>query len=597
MKTHVTRAQKSNWTRIVATVAIATLAVLGVATPAHADVQATISDLKFTSTSVEHGRSSMITGNWSVPDTAMGTARFDLILPAELRGQPQKFAVTAGDGSDVGTCVVEYGVFSCEIDLTSPYYLANPIDRHGSFEFRVNVRTEVSEETEVTYTIAKQELTITVEPRGPASTCTRDCEYNGHRGDKQGWTSGDELWWLINPPVGADGHRAGQTVVVEDEPVGNHRVDSSSWIFFGASELKTVNGKEEPAFNRIWTAKNPTEIPESPTMSADGTTISFEPQEGWYYRFWLQTTATDAGASVEYTNRATITVDTETPVVAAKTNVWAGGNATGIGTGLARFSLAKVVDVEGAEAAGVDFSESEFRVRWTVTTPDNTVSTGIAAVTPGQNWVSDLFPEQSRVQLQELTPTAVPGVNWTSSRFSQNDFVMPNRSDTLVTLTNTGNHEPTVGGFTLTKLLELPDGVALADGTEFEVSWTATPPRTSDAEMMTGTLLLAPGETAEVHDLPVGSVVRLVENLPSAPPGTRWSAPAFSTNDFTIVPGNQEAGLTAVELTNTATVTPSADPPPIELPATGADSSALALGAGAALLLGLVLASQRRARS
>ncbi|WP_105565304.1 DUF5979 domain-containing protein [Microbacterium halophytorum] len=425
---------------VIIAVVLAVFASLVVAVPAQAEASASVTDLSFETDTVAGGRSAVLSGSWSVADDATGTASFQLDLPPELRGQAQSFAVVVADGSEVGVCTATNTTFRCDIDLESPYYLANPVNRSGQFEFRVDVRTEVTESTEVTYEVSEHEVTITVTPNTPG-TCTNNCEFTGVKATKQGWSAGDELWWYIDPPAGVDGFRDGQTVVIEDIPVGNHTVDASSWRMFATNTIASVNGRETPDFQTVWTSQNPTDIPEQPVLSEDGRTVSFTAQEGWFYRFWLRTDASDAGASVDYTNRATITVGTESTTSVEKTNTWAGGNATGIGERLARFSLEKDVVVTGDAGAKEVLSAQRYDVRWSVEQPDGSTLTDVVTVVPGETWQSDLFPAGSVLHLEELAPMAPDGITWTSASFSQNDFVLPEQSNTLVVLTNTAVYE------------------------------------------------------------------------------------------------------------------------------------------------------------
>lgn len=194
----------------------------------------------------------------------------------------------------MGTCHVRATELYCDLDET--YLAENPREVHGTVEFWVTVRTEVSQNTETTYDFGDVSTTVTVTPN--PNTCP-DCVFEGRDNQKYGdYFLDDEgnhyINWAIRVKAPATGMVGGETVTVTD-PIGANLEVQSVYV----RETTTVGADGVGNQNPIdWQNKPQGEYT---VQNNDGTvTVSFESEAGHFYdvrivtRVWMAARARTA---------------------------------------------------------------------------------------------------------------------------------------------------------------------------------------------------------------------------------------------------------------------------------------------------------------
>lgn len=433
--------------------------------------EATVSDIRFTSTEATSGSQAAIQADWSLPDNPATPAGFSVPLPTELQGRTDAFPLTDSAGAVAGQCTVTATELYCDID--SAYIRSHPLDLHGTFQFWVTVLTQVSQSTPTTYTVDGQATTVTVTPP-PTSTCTQDCAFPGRPDSKWGWYNSADgtIEWDVSIGAGASGMAGGLSVQVDDTPGPNQQLVTSTasgtfpmiyrtnQVAYGADGYQTTVG---------WQLMDPSMY----TVDSAGS-VTFTTDAGYFYDIHFATKPTDAGqgGTRTYTNQATITTDGSSSAPVSGTVVYEGGHGTAAGTAVGRFAVTKHVNWPSAPVPGLAFTGT-----YTVTTPEGATASGTFTVADGATWTSPPFETGSTVHLTEDAPTGAAGLQWASPTFSQNGFGLGDGTVDAVTLTNTA---------TLVHSVSPPAPVS---GTQ------ATPPPTSPPSRSTITALAHTGSS------------------------------------------------------------------------------------------------------
>ena len=570
----------------------ALLTMLGVATATAAppyETEADVTDLQFVQETVESGESAQLSGNWSLPDNPTAPAGFTVPFPDGMEGNGSTFNLFTPDGEVMGSCIANATELVCDFDDT--YIAENPRDLHGAFTFWATVTREVTEETEHTFEFDEIDATVTITPN-ENDPCTEDCGFAHSNAYKHGdyHAEYDEISWSIRVGADENGMAGGLDVVVTDNPGPGHTLMPEH------TTLRRTN-ETGPAWDGRQAPVNYEDAPEdSYTVSADGSTVSFTSEEGYFYRVHVRTTITDGGAQESYYNAATIEIEGQETIEVDHNTRYEGGSGTGIGTDVGMFSLTKELT---GDAVGLE--ETVFTGTYEVYAEESgEPEEHTFEVQAGDTWESPEFPADSRVViLGEDEPVGPGQVQWAQPVFSETDFVLEGGTMLEVTLTNEATVP--VGQFSAVKAITGDGAAQVPDDAVFTVNYSY--PAGPGFEAGSGEMVLpADGTAVTSPQIPAGAVVTVTEQEPAAVEGAEWGNVTYSAESLTITAG----AVTDVTVTNEITATP---PPPEpeeptepqpeeptepELPTTGADGVMLAGIAGMLLLAGTAVLVVRR---
>ena len=318
------------WARLggAAAVVAATLALAApaAAAPPYATT-ATIDDIRFTESAVPGGSSAALEADWSLPDGAPGPAGFVIDLPQGLQGLQDAFPLLSPNGEAAGHCTVTTTRLQCDVD--AGYAATHPRNLHGTVRFWVDIRTEVTSDTVIDYVFDRLTATVTVTP--PTGRCEQDCAFEGRRSGK--WGAEDRgnglIHWTVAVAAPRGGMAGGERIVVTDRPAGNQTLTldgTTGTVMQSHILVRNPDGYEWPG---DWQPKPAAEV----AVSADGSTVSFVAQRGYYYEVKFTTRVTGT-PSDSYTNTATVAIGTERTDTVAATVVRHGGSGTGTGDGV-----------------------------------------------------------------------------------------------------------------------------------------------------------------------------------------------------------------------------------------------------------------------
>lgn len=514
------------------------------------ETEATITSIDVVSEEVESGTDAQLTGTWSLPDNPTTPAGFTIDLPPELQGLADAFSLLDDGGEAMGSCVVTATQIVCDFD--DAYLLSHPRNLSGSFDFWANIRTKVTEDTETTYTIGGQDVTVIVTPS--TDVCVGDCIFTGRGSDKSGTydRATDTIMWVVRIASGPDGAAGGESMVVEDNLGPNQEL------------LTAFNGKTYPMLRYtdelVITAGNlqqPGNWVEVPLdqYDVDGGTVSWTAEAGYYYSIRYVSKTTDGGAAGTYTNEATVTTDGNDGHVRSEV-VRQGGGGSGTGDRVGKFSITKDVIWEDASVEGLSFSGT-----FTVTSPTGVESSGEFVVAEGATWTSAEYTAGSVVHIDEILPTEPGNLIWEAPVLSVNDFPLVGATTTEVSLTN----EATLarGVFNAKKSLRGNAAESVPADTVFHLDYSyAAGPGFSAGN---GTLELpADGTLVTSQELPVGAVLSLSERAPQGVVGATWTSSKLSTSTVTIGASRDES--VTVTVTNVLEENPVETPPTPHIP-------------------------------
>ncbi|UXM90745.1 DUF5979 domain-containing protein [Paenarthrobacter sp. JL.01a] len=206
-------------------------------------------------------------------------------------------------------------------------------------------------------------------------------------------------------------------------------------------------------------------------------------------------------------------------------------------------------------------------------------STGSLVLVPGASQEVTDLPVGTSCELTEQALTAPADGTWSAPVWTPGDVTGDKftvaitdaavTAPVAVSLTNTAVKNPVLkGSFNVTKTVVNDGGLTVPS--DYTVGYDCT-------NGSTGSLVLVPGTSQEVTDLPVGTSCELTEQALTAPADGTWSAPVWTPGDvsgdkFTVA--ITDAAVTApvaVSLTNTAvknppSPTPTPTPTPTDTP-------------------------------
>ena len=512
----------------------------------------------FVSETVENGSNTQLSGTWSLPDNPATPAGFSVPLPDELVGVTSSFPMTSPTGAVMGQCTVDGDEVHCDLDAA--YVAENPLGLKGAFEFWATL-TLTGDPWEGGDPVTYDHFgSITVTPSG--AECEVNC-YDGNGDGKwgryvpEGDSERDEFGvfhWSIHVQSAATGRIGGERIVVVDELGANHE-------YSHAPELHLTNRYNATGGPDYWIKSDQLSAANLASTNLEvtdgGSTVSFTALAGYHYEVRYFTNPTDNFAQVTYSNKATVSIDGVDGEELGVDVVSLGGNATGVGTNVGKFTITKAVTGSGA---GAVTSTQAFTGTYTVTMPPATdiTHTGTYSVTNGATWMSPEFPRGSQVTLTEVIPTEPATVAWATPVFSQNAFTLSGGSITGVTLTNDATLLPPVtGSFSASKAL-VGTGTSLVP-TDATFTLNYTYPAGANFVAGTGSLVLkADGKAVPSGELPVGAVLTFTEASPTDVTGGTWGTPVIAPETLTITAG---ASATEVVVTNPITTKPTPTPP------------------------------------
>lgn len=567
---------------------------------------ATISNVKFTETTIKDGEKAELSGEWSLPNNPTTPAGFTLALPEGLQGFPDTFDLTVpGSGEVMGKCVVTDKELDCSID--DAYVAKNPRNLKGTFNFWASTQLQNTETVtkDFTFKDVKGKTTVDVRPR----VCVTDCDFKGWDGQKYGAYNKDtnQVDWYIEVPAPVGGMAGGEEVVVTDTFGSGQTLGSAKKVQVeGTSTVtKQPDGRTYPdGFDNL---------DESLYTVSTGTplTVKFTAKQGMYYRVKVQLDAsaneTTNGTTTTYTNAATIKVGDEDVKVVNGVVKRQGGSGTGIGDNVGSFSVKKSLAGDAIVS-----KDTEFTVHYVVTGPDGTTLADADATVSATNlFTSEEYLAGSTVKLTEVKPKDSASVNWAAPEFDKSEFKLEGGYNIDVSLKNTASLQ--TGVFKAKKVVTGNGASLIPADAEFTVKYNYAAGEGFAAG--SGELKLrADGTEATSPKLPVGAVVKLSEVAPAAVDGGTWGKPVFSKDTVTIAKGETvevslENPITTVPPTTAPPTTPvETTPPTTPVETTPPTSPPLAntgasvgFGVGAAVLLlaaGLLTMgySRRRAR-
>lgn len=517
-------------------------------TAAHAappyETEATLTDVSFVSQTVESGKRTELVGSWSLPNNPSTPAGFVVDLPAELSGLTDSFDLRDPSGEVMGHCVVTKTQVVCDID--SDYIADHPRNLKGSFGFWVDVKTEVTESTDVTYDFGEVDASITVTPPpGPCPDCSGGMAYS-----KTGTydRENDTIRWGVGIKAPRGGMAGGQEVSVVERLGANQE-----WVRTAGGSLDIyIVGTDQADANGIPTGwKRVTDrVGATITETDAGVVITFTSEAGWYYAVHGNVKVTDGGRAGTYTNDADITIEGQTTRTVTGTVVRQGGGGTGSGDKVGQFSITKDVAWSDEAIPGLQFGGT-----YTVTAPGGEVTAGTFEVTEGHTWTSPEYEAGSIVNIVEIVPTEPSNIEWAEPSFSQNDFALG--ADTTVEVTLTNEATLARGQFTAAKVLTGTGVERVPADATFTLAYEY--PAGAGFAAGAGTLVLpADGTVVSSGALPVGAQLTLSEVTPAPVDGATWEQPQLSTTTLTI---GRDTDV-RVTVTNTLTTTPTPTPTP-----------------------------------
>ena len=482
------------------------------------DTSATVTDIKFTTSSIQDGSLAELTANWAFPANPTGKAGFTIALPPELAGRGDTFSLKASDtGATIATCMTTPTELQCDFDAA--YVRDNPVGLNGSVNFWVTVADHVTSEQEKTYVVGGASVTTTITPR---PVCTQNCELD-FQYSKQGTynASDNTIIWYVTIKAPKGGMTGGEEIVVKDI-VSDNQTLIPARTGLQRTDTTAINPQSGLELPTNWVGVAASQR----TISDDGTTISFTADQGYYYRAVFRTTAKDFGAAGTYTNGAEFTVNGVKDGEVSGEARYAGGGGTGIGTDVGVVTITKAVT---GTATGLS-ADQVFTGTYTVQPPTGDALTGTWNTHAGETWRSPDFPRGSTVRLTEDRPTEPTNVTWTSE-FSTNEFTLKGGEITPVTVTNTADVK--VASFSIEKTISGNAAGLVPDGATFAIDYSYPAGVGFDAGM--GTLTVkADGTPVISPDLPVGAQISLSEQTPAAVNGAVWGAGQISPETFVL---------------------------------------------------------------
>lgn len=478
-----------------------------------------------------------VAATWAVPDSAQPGDTFTLNFPDALVGFGAAINLPDADGNIVGTCVVTESQFVC----TLTDFVATHNNVNGTLNFNAKFVEEFDEE-QVEFTTGNNVTIITdveggVGTAGPDDVPTSPTKFGYMNND------GTSMTWVIRVP--SEDLGAGPNPIITDDydaPLVFDPADLTVRSIAKADWAQKDNTAIWQYLGQGTTPGNSYTLTDRPADTAFDVQLNGANVDGT--RVYEVIVVMDLPVDVEdgdlFNNRAVVngTTYTATPVP----YVDAGGG--GEGDNLGDLAITKTVTGTGAaQVAGATY---------TVNYSYGAV-TGTLTFTDGQLQTLVDVPEGAVITLSEVAATGT-GVVYGPPVFSGPGVTDNLNGTATVTMIDgviaVGLNNPValvLSGFTVTKDVT-GTGVGAVVDQEYTVNYSYA---AGDATV-TGSLVIADGETDGLGDLPFGTVVTLSEIEPTAANVT-YGTPIYTgtgvtdngdgTASFTIGAGAVEIGL------------------------------------------------------
>ncbi|MFJ4254332.1 DUF5979 domain-containing protein [Microbacterium sp. NPDC090003] len=457
-----------------------------------------------------------VAATWAVPDSAQPGDTFTLNFPDALVGFGASINLPDADGNIVGTCEVTANQFVC----TLTDFVADHNNVHGTLNFNTKfVETFTEEQIEFT---TGNNVTIVTDVEGGVGTAGPDTAPGSPT--KFGYPNDDGTSMTWNIDVPSEDLGAGANPIITDDydaPLvfdpsrltvrsiakvdWEQRSDTSKWTYLGqgsgAGSYTLTNRPADTAFDVQLNGAN-----------TDGTRV---------YQVQVVMDWPEGAQNGDVFNNSAVvngTTYTATPLP------YAGAGGGGEGDNLGDIALTKTVTGSGApQVAGTSYT-----VNYSYGT-----TTGELTVTDGQTTELNDVPEGAVLTLSEVQAVG-EGVVYGTPVFSGTGVTDNGDGTATVTMIDgeiaIGLENPVeqlLGGFDVTKVVA-GTGAGVVAGAEYTVNYSYV----VAGETVTGSLVIADGETAGLAELPVGTVVTLAEVAPTAANVT-YGTPVFAGTGVT----------------------------------------------------------------
>lgn len=538
-----------------------TVTALTLAPPANAAATVQIDDVRFESETVADGTRQSLHVDWSIPARASNPVTLSVDFPDGMKGYPDSFAMKGPGGVDAGQCQVTVTSITCTVD---PAFInANPYGVSGTFWFDVSTDLRNEDTTEHIFDFGGQSVPVTVEPN--PDYCDEVCEFAGYRFKKYGSYNSldDTISWTVRLPAPEEGIEAGKNIVISDdldtsifELLDNY--DGEQWPQLWEGRCLRLNSSNEEVPRWIDRTDDIGDV-----WNADRTSVSFtsragamggscvEETTGSFYLVEWKVKVKDLGKAGTYENKASYSIDGETPVeTTGKTTRRSGGGDVD-GTNFGSFQVTK--ELNGSAQLNPAFS-----VDYEAYDGATKIDEGTFDIKEGQSYLSQDYFDGTRVVLKEPKPTAPANVTWADPQFvgpdglpvDEYEITFSAANDTLDKVTQirlVNNADLIDADVTARKVIENPDNIALDKlPSSYRIAWG------QQARLDLGVAnayassfnLPADGSTVTLDDVygpntrfHAGLPYFFEETPPVAPAGTSWDTPEIVVNGATILAG------------------------------------------------------------
>jgi LPXTG-motif cell wall-anchored protein len=478
-----------------------------------------------------------VNANWSVPDSAQPGDTFTLNFPDALVAFGASFDLEDSDGNVVGTCAVTNDQFVC----TLSDFVATHNNVHGFLRFDAKFVEEMDEE-QIEFTTGNGVTIVTdveggVGTAGPDDVPTAPTKFGYMNND------GTSLTWVIRVP--SEDLGSGANPIITDDYDAPLVFDQSRLTVRSIAKADWAQRDNTNIWNYLGqgtTAGNSYTLTDRPADTAFDVQLNGANTDGSrvYEVIVVMDLPVDVANGDIFNNRAVVngTTYNATPVP------YVGAGGGGEGDNLGDIALTKTVTGSGApQVAGTSYT-----VNYSYGTTNGTLT-----VTDGQTADLNDVPEGAVITLSEVQATG-EGVVYSTPVFSGTGVTDNGDGTATVTmidgLIEIGLENPVeqlLGGFDVTKVVT-GSGAGVVTDAEYTVNYSYV----AAGETVTGSLVIADGETDGLAELPVGTVVTLSEVAPTAANVT-YGTPVYTgagvtdngdgSATFTIGEGTVSVGL------------------------------------------------------
>ncbi|MFK3834834.1 DUF5979 domain-containing protein [Microbacterium sp. NPDC087868] len=442
-----------------------------------------------------------VAATWAVPDSAQPGDTFTLNFPDALVGFGATIDLPDADGNIVGTCAVTESQFVC----TLTDFVATHNNVHGTLNFNAKFVEEFTEE-QIEFTTGNNVTIVTdveggVGTAGPDDVPTSPTKFGYMNND------GTSMTWVIRVP--SEDLGSGPNPIITDDYDAPLVFDPAGLTVRSIAKADWAQKDDESVWQYLGqgaTAGTSYTLTDRPADTAFDVQLNGANTDGSrvYEVIVVMDLPVDVADGDVFNNRAVVngTTYNATPVP----YVDAGGG--GEGDSLGDIALTKTVTGSGApQVAGTSYT-----VNYSYGTTNGTLT-----VTDGQTAELNDVPEGAVITLSEVQATG-EGVVYGTPVFSGTGVTDNGDGTATVTMIDgvieIGLENPVeqlLGGFDVTKVVTGSGAGVVADA-EYTVNYSYV----AAGETVTGSLVIADGETDGLAGLPVGTVVTLSEVAPTA---------------------------------------------------------------------------------